>query len=872
MTVRSNAKLNLDDIKPYLEGVKNKGGQLVADCPLCGKKGHLYVSEKNGEVLVYCQKCNAPGTDFFKAWRVMGAKHEELEPMDYKQVKPIEDYYHIYRNPDGTEAYRKRRRKWADGHKVFSFLYEENGRTQYKKPDNCNNLYNLDSLAEADPETTLYIVEGEKCVDAMTKVGLLATTTNTGAQKNIKLTEVDKSLLDKFKDKVLIPDNDDKGTDYSNAWEGVRVLALPKVWKDCPKKGDVADYFKQGGDVDAIINYEWPVKYELTEEFIKSLTKNQMFNSALMEAINAITEPDERMRIISLVDCQATANKCATNFKKYFQTYMVQQAAKHIRSENMTSFPLQPFQLRCGEWSTGVEGVYHMKQQGGGYNTIFVKDYASPIPIMPTEILCNAEDGTEKIRLAYQKEGRWNHLLVARNTVANKQKIINLADNGIEVNSNNAGALVKYLADVVALNPDILPRVKSIDHLGWIDGTFIPYNDDFKLDCEEQYKSLISAIMDKGTLDEWVEFVRPLRENLYMRLILAASFASVLIEKVNALPFVLHLWGGTGSGKTVAMMVAASVWGNPAMGRMVRTMNMTQNSMMSMAAVLRNLPFFGDELQTIKSRYENYDTLIMCITEGVDRGRMNSDSRLQKQRNWLNSFIFTGEEPCTRAESGGGVVNRVIEIECDQQIINNGNAVVNFVGGNFGCAGKAFIEALADENLKEDYNAIMQMLLDFTQTTEKQAMAMALMMQADAIASKAIFNEPGNVLTSEIVAPFLKSKAQVDVAERAYHVVMAIIAENAENFDSGVLQADERFMKTYWGRIRHDGIVFINKNVLSKMLTNNGFDFEAVKKKWCERGYLIRNSQGRFYGAYTLNKVTAYYVRLRFGKHQANVI
>lgn len=179
---------------------------------------------------------------------------------------------------------------------------------------------------------------------------------------------------------------------------------------------------------------------------------------------------------------------------------------------------------------------------------------------------------------------------------------------------------------------------------------------------------------------------------------------------------------------------------------------------------------------------------------------------------------------------------------------------------------------MADENLKEDYNAIMQMLLDFTQTTEKQAMAMALMMQADAIASKAIFNEPGNVLTSEIVAPFLKSKAQVDVAERAYHVVMAIIAENAENFDSGVLQADERFMKTYWGRIRHDGIVFINKNVLSKMLTNNGFDFEAVKKKWCERGYLIRNSQGRFYGAYTLNKVTAYYVRLRFGKHQANVI
>ena len=863
MIARSNGKLNLDDIKPYLEGVKNKGGQLVADCPLCGKKGHLYVSEKNGEVLVYCQKCNAPGTDFFKAWRSMGAKHEEPEPMDYKQVKPIEDYYHIYRNPDGTEAYRKRRRKWADGHKVFSFLYEENGRTQYKKPDNCNNLYNLDGLAEADPETTLYIVEGEKCVDAMTKAGLLATTTNTGAQKNIKLTEVDKSLLDKFKDKVLIPDNDDKGADYSNAWEGVRVLPLPKVWKDCPKKGDVADYFKQGGDVATIINYEWPVKYTLDEEFIGTLTRQQIVSKPLFEAIEAFNEADERARVLALVEFRAGELKCVSQFKNCWKAYSIKQSAKKIKSDNSTKFFSQPLELRCGEWVADDNGVYRQVQAGANN---FKAEYASPIPIIPTEILCNAEDGTEKIRLAFFKDTRWITLLAARNTIANKQKIINLADNGIEVNSNNAGSLVKYLADVVALNPDILPRVKSIDHLGWIDGTFIPYNDDFKLDCEEQYKSLISAIMDKGTLDEWVEFVRPLRKNIYMRLILAASFASVLIEKVNALPFVLHLWGGTGSGKTVAMMVAASVWGNPAMGRMVRTMNMTQNSMMSMAAVLRNLPFFGDELQTIKSRYENYDTLIMCITEGVDRGRMNSDSRLQKQRNWLNSFIFTGEEPCTRAESGGGVVNRVIEIECDQQIIQNGNAVVNFVNGHYGCAGKAFIAALADENLKEDCNEAMQYILEATNTTEKQAMAMALIFLADSIAGKVIFGDEGKVLTIPEIAPFLKSKAQVDVAERAYHVVMALIAENAENFDSGVLQADERFMKTYWGRIRHDGIVFINKNVLSKMLTNNGFDFEAVKKKWCERGYLIRNSQGRFYGAYTLNKVTAYYVRLKFAK------
>lgn len=164
---------------------------------------------------------------------------------------------------------------------------------------------------------------------------------------------------------------------------------------------------------------------------------------------------------------------------------------------------------------------------------------------------------------------------------------------GLEVNSDNSKLLVKYLADVVALNPDILPRVKAIGHLGWAEKEFIPYADDIKLDCEEQYKSLVASISSKGTLEEWTEFVRPLRKNIYLRLILAASFASPMIAKVGALPFVLHLWGGTGSGKTVGAMVAASIWGNPRFGAMVRTMNMTINSMMATAALLKNIPFLA---------------------------------------------------------------------------------------------------------------------------------------------------------------------------------------------------------------------------------------------------------------------------------------
>lgn len=814
----------------------------------------MHIDEKNGTLLVYCQKCNAPGTDILREFRRLGAKAAEFNPVDYNTTKPIEDYRHVYRNPDGTEAYYKRRRKWLDGHKIFSFGYSAaDGRTVHAKPENCNNLYNLD-LMQKHEQDVLYIVEGEKCADAMVSAGLLATTSNTGAQKNIKLSPTDKALLESYPDRIVIPDNDDKGGVYAAAWAGAKVMDITKLWPDCPPKGDIADYFAAGGTADAIRAYEWPVVLSLDRDFFEACDRFSLIDSALLEAIAGVTDPSKRQLILSMARFRAGELCCKREFESCWKAYLQQQAAKSIRSDNLTKFPQQLFALRCGSWSTSANGVYRSVQVGTEYKN----EYASPIPIMPTELLVNVEDETEKIRLAYFKNGCWQSVVVPRSTLANKNKIVLLADNGVEVNSDNAGLLVKYLAETIALNPDILPRVKSIDHMGWSDAGFIPYTDEVKLDCEDQYKSLVQAVTSKGTLDEWVEYVSPLRQNVYMRLILAASFASVLVERVSALPFVLHLWGGTGSGKTVGMMVAASVWGNPSMGKLVRTMNMTANSMMSTASILRNLPFFGDELQTIKSRFESYDTLIMRVTEGLDRGRM-TNSTFQRQKSWLNSFIFTGEEPCTKSQSGGGVKNRVIEIECEQQVVANGNAVVNFITQHYGCAGKAFIEGLQGCELAKDYNEFMSLVLEETNTTEKQAMAMALILQADAIASSTVFGTPGDILTAEDVAKFVKSQSDVDVSERAFNIIADVIGANSDKFDT---EFDDYSGHSYWGRRRSDGVISINKTVLEEELEKKGFDFTALKKKWAEAGYLIKNAQGRYYSLLRLGHTRANYVTL----------
>ena len=782
----------LRDMIPYLQNIKQRGEETVAACPVCeagdSNGHHLYIRESGGKLLAYCQKCNAKLPEIIKA---LGIKPEIIKE---EMPEVAEEYDHVYKNPDGTVAYWKHRVKYADGSKDFRFRYvDESGKTIFKKPANCNNLYNLDLLERADADDCLYIVEGEKCADAMVRHGLLATTSNTGAQKKVKLSKTDLHYLEKFSDIVLIPDHDGSGADYAKAWPvPVEVLQLAEIWPECPEKGDVADYFALGGD---------PEKLSVFVDY-SNVTRKELIGMRFFESLYAIKNENRRQYAVSMAEQRAQELNISRQFSKGWQTFLRSKAKAGAVVVNRTNFPEQPLTLNAGDWIANEDGVKRMVQDRNGN---MKAEYASHLPVLPLEILQNTDEGTEKIRIGVYKYGKWNNILVPRSTVASNVKIVELADMGLDVTSENAKLLVKYLADVTALNMDAMPVVKSCRHMGWAGEAFLPYTDAIKLDSESQYKDLIASISNRGDLQAWIKYTRELRKNKVLRLLMGASFASPLIAKVNALPFVFHLWGGTGTGKTAGVMAAASIWGDPRPGRLMRTMNMTANSMMQMASVLRNLPFFGDELQTIKSRFENYDKLIMQVTEGINRGRM-TDTALQQQMTWENAFVFTGEEPCTQNMSGGGVKNRVIEIECTDNVVENGNGVVNFINHNYGLAGPFYPSEAA--------------------------------------------------LTVEDIKPFLKVRTDIDAAERAYREIVGVILEHEVNFKPDVNTAR-------WGRMG-SSCVEINKTVLVRELQNIGFNFDAVKKQWAKQGYLLKNASNKYASHMQIDGENGYYVRLKF--------
>lgn len=576
---------------------------------------------------------------------------------------------------------------------------------------------------------------------------------------------------------------------------------------------------------------------------IGDLAPTEPFPDEIFYEIFEIEDGVERTQYIEALRGTARRLKRVSEFNNILRSFQRDYDQKMRQTGNKTRFTEQPLELDCGEWQADDLGVRAIR-----YDKNFTKVpvLACSHPILPVEILKNVDTATERITLAYSKSGDWQSITVDRAVCANVNKIVDaLSQFGIEVTSDNAKSLVRYISDCVGLNPKTLEPKKSINRLGWVGSFFTPYAEDIRYEGDMDYEVIFKNVRQSGDFKTWLDLCQKLRENLPLRMMMSASFASVLLEPLKVLPFVLHVWGTTGTGKTVALMVAMSIWGNPKMGGLVKTMNMTRNAIMRNAAFLCSIPFAGDELQTIKDKWQgNFDQLIYQITEGVDRGRAKARGGVDETKTWKNSFLFTGEEPITKANSGGGSKNRVIEIAIDGPLIEDGHYVSSVVQENYGFAGRKLVEYLQEIDtgkLVERYRELFDGLCKLD-TTDKQAMAMACLLLADELAVQLFWPEDPPLAISQ-VKQYLQSTKEIDVAGRAFQAVLNWAAKNPVRFEDPKAE-DSPNKGEVWGKIDGD-VLIVNRDVLLEFLDRNGYDYTAVSKKWAERGLIQRNSQGK---------------------------
>ena len=597
---------------------------------------------------------------------------------------------------------------------------------------------------------------------------------------------------------------------------------------------------------------------------IEELTKERILERDIFEHIFSIDNQIAKTELIIKLEEKARELGNIRSFDKLLKAYQTEFAQKYKqRGSNTIQFTQPPIEnLKCGKWECADTGITKSTMGAGMIPQTIV---ACTHPILPVERLINVDTETEKIKLAFFKDNKWQYITIERSVVANKSNIIQLSDRGVEVNSENAKDLVSYIADVVSLNAKEIPVNRSTERLGWIENEFAPYVSDLKYDGDIAFKDVYSSIREVGNYEEWKDMCRKIRkESKIAHLLLASSFASTLNQMLGVLPFVVHIWGGTGTGKTVGLMLAMSVWGNPEVGKLVRTLNATQVALARYASFVHDIPFAGDELQTIKNRWDSFDNLVMYLTEGVDRGRGKAHGGIELLKEWNCCFLFTGEEPITKATSGGGVKNRVIEVEATEKVIADGNYVSNFVRKNYGFAGKEFINNLPkQEELQTRYREIFQDILKNIDTTDKQAMAMATILLADEISTDLIFKD--EKLTVEDVSNWLTSTKEVDVSARAYEWTMNWISQNINKFK-------ENESGEIWGRyIEDQDICLVNKSLYAEALNKAGFDFTAVIRNFADRNQVERNSQGKFTHFTKAFGIKGAYIKFRLEPEKSDI-
>lgn len=489
--------------------------------------------------------------------------------------------------------------------------------------------------------------------------------------------------------------------------------------------------------------------------------------------------------------------------------------------------------MYCGAWIAGEEGVYAQSDSQ-------IEAVACYHPIIPVERMKNLETGEEQIKIAYKRNGTWNEIIVPKTLVTSASKIVSLSGRGISVTSENAKLLVRYLSDVENMNDSQIKVQYSTSKLGWIQDQFIPYDTDIVFDGDQRYRQLYDSVAERGNWKIWQAHMLKLRKTgrAEIKMMMAASFASVLVSILGGLPFIVDLWGETEGGKTVSLMIAASIWANPDESAYIGDFKATEVALEAKADMLNHLPMILDDTSKTSARIrDNFEGVVYDLCSGKGKSRSNKELGINRENRWKNCILTNGERPLNSYVSQGGAVNRILEVECGEHVYSDPQETVEIVKRNYGLAGKRYIKALRSLGVDEIRRIQMefQNALKDDENMQKQSMSLAILLTADRIATDCLFKD-GEYITLDEAKEVLIKRDDLSDNERCYRFLQDKIAMNNQRFD-----LDTKVEK--WGAIEQ-GVAVIYNQAFKELCRAGGFSDKAFLS-WADRKGLIETQGGR---------------------------
>lgn len=303
----------------------------------------------------------------------------------------------------------------------------------------------------------------------------------------------------------------------------------------------------------------------------------------------------------------------------------------------------------------------------------FYLEKISNATVVVSEKTRNIITGEVGVKLWFVYDGKPKTIIVSQDVVASTAKILDLAKFGVPVNSTNAIAVVGFLSDQQHASMPTIKETKITNQPGWgmddavhifANGCEVYHPDGLGIVQRESSPSgvtMTEAYGCSGDAEEWFEQVRWAKAFPAALFMLGTAFAAPLLELVGVPNFMVHVWNDSSEGKSSVLQIALSVFGKPTKNGLLQTWRITANGLEARAKQSNSSLACFDELK----QAPNEDVVAgaaYLIANGALKGRATRTGDARAGGGFSTIGISSGETPLSGENSLAGIEVRYIDM------------------------------------------------------------------------------------------------------------------------------------------------------------------------------------------------------------------
>lgn len=455
---------------------------------------------------------------------------------------------------------------------------------------------------------------------------------------------------------------------------------------------------------------------------------------------------------------------------------------------------------------------------------------------------------------------------IPREKFVQRELIQELLKKGLSINVRDVNTLISYLFHCEKGSLQTYYHTKLGFHP--VKGSLVYLASQLLGGDVDSFSLQYDKMQPNGNEESWLKLIETeVIGHPALELALVIGYSAMLVGRLSHLigysNLLILLHNETSSGKTTALKLMASIYGNPDIGKrgIIGTLDTTDNALIDSVCDRNGFPVLLDEAMIEQGK--DWSNLIYRMEAGSERARLNQDITARQLRGWNTTITMTSESSMLENSSNHGGLNiRLFELKrAFTDSAEHSNRILRGISEHHGYGFFDFAGALLnaeEEVLVRLYNRRKEMLCN--RVLHKNALTirimekLAVLSATAAILKKVIkINVDIGAIDNEIIAIHDEIANRRELEDEALQFFKQWLLENKNSFAKEVFcrngQKSHSLSKNSDGNtfgkiyINEGGAIFevvISTKKLREVFSNTRFPSPTVIfKAWKDKNIII---------------------------------